>query len=107
MELGHGGLHSFYVQGVDGLKGVLHGAGDGYFLARGGFGQYIRSNAVPVAGVPYSQAQALEVRAAVADHVAQAVVAAVAAAGLQPRRAGRQVEVVVDDERGGGRPALK
>jgi hypothetical protein len=51
-----------------------------------------------VTGMADAEAQAPEIRAAVRDHVAQAVVSTVSTALLEPRDSARQVEFVVDDE---------
>src|SRR5579875_3621327 len=62
----------------------------------GGIAQHPRRHPVAVAGMADADAQAMERAVAeVGDDVAQSVLAAVAAVELQPRGAGRQIQIVV------------
>src|SRR3569623_1555143 len=71
------------------LQRAMYGGVDKLAIVGGGFAQYVIRHEVFVPGVADADAQSPEVGASqLGDHAAQAVVTAVAAALLEPRRAG-------------------
>src|SRR3569833_1463214 len=81
------------------LQRAMHGGLEKLAIVGGGAAQYIIRHEISVTGVADSDALPPEVGAPqLGDHAAQAVVTAVSAALLEPRRAGWQVQFVVGDQ---------
>ena len=95
MHLIHGLLRAIAQQvGERGVR-ALERRVDEPLLLRGGAVEHSIDHLVLGSRVAHADAQPPEIRSELCDHVAHAVVPAVAAALLEPHNAGRQVDLVV------------